>query len=242
MGLRDCVLPSDMAKPFLMAAWRDLLLLNWRVDPSLLQPHVPEGVVLDPWEGEHYVSLVGFRFLNLTVKGVPALGHRDFPEINLRFYVQREKVGEIRRGVVFLRELTPLRLVEWVARAVYSEPYETLPMRRAVTETQTQYELKHAGRWQRMAAKPTDDWRTPNSMEEFFIEHYWGYNRQADGVAMEYQVTHPKWKTRSVELKRFDLDLESLYGAEWAVALAGKPDSVVLADGSEVTVFSGTRI
>ena len=183
-----------------------------------------------------------FRFLDLAVKGVPALGHRDFPEINLRFYVMREVDGEMRRGVVFLREVTPRRIVEWVARSVYNEPYETLPMRSAVSAARTEYELHQSNEWQGIAAEPSSDWQEPEAMEEFFIEHYWGYNTQADGRTMEYEVTHPKWQTRSVDLTRFDLDLKSLYDAEWAEALAGQPDSIVLADGSEVTVFSGARI
>jgi hypothetical protein len=228
--------------PFLTAAWRDLLLLNWRVDSALLAPCVPAGTVLDSWDDAHWVSLVGFRFLDLAVKGVPALGHRDFPEINLRFYVRREVDGEVRRGVVFLRELTPCRMVEWVARAVYNEPYQTLPMRSAVSDTQTQYELQQADEWQGMAARPTGDWRGPNPMETFFIEHYWGYNRQTDGGAMEYEVRHPKWKTRAADLSRFDLDVDVLYGTEWGSVLARKPDAVVLANGSEVAVFSGARI
>jgi len=231
-----------VSTPFLTAAWRDLLLLNWRVDPALLQPRVPAGTELDPWDGAHWVSLVGFRFLGLAVKGVPALGHRDFPEINLRFYVRREVDGEVRRGVVFLRELTPRRMVEWVARAVYNEPYQTLPMRSAVSETQTQYELQQAGEWQGMAARATGGWRGPNPMEEFLIEHYWGYNRQTNGGTMEYEVTHSRWQTRPAGLAQFDLDLESLYGPEWGAALAGNPDAVVLADGSDVAVFSGDLI
>ena len=231
-----------MPSSFLTAAWRDLVLFNWRVDPELLLPRVPVGTDLDPWEGEHWVSLVGFRFLDLAVKGVPALGHRDFPEINLRFYVRREVEGEVRRGVVFLREMTPRRIVEWVARSVYNEPYETLPMRSAVSAARTEYELRQANEWQGMAVEPNGEWREPQAMEEFFIEHYWGYNTQADGRTMEYEVTHPKWQTRSASLMRFDLVFKSLYGAEWAKALAGQPDSIVLADGSEVKVFSGARI
>jgi len=228
--------------PFLTAAWRDLLLLNWRVDPALLQPHVPAGTELDPWDDGHWVSLVGFQFLDLAVKGMPALGHRDFPEINLRFYVRRKVDGEVRRGVVFLCELTPRRMVEWVARAAYNEPYQTLPMRSGVSETQTQYELQQDEEWQGMAARPTADWRAPEPMETFFIEHYWGYNRQTDGGAMEYEVTHPKWETRPVDLTRFDLDVETLYGPEWGRVLLKQPDAVVLANGSEVAVFSGARI
>jgi len=235
---------SPMASPFITAAWRDLLLLNWRVDRSLLQPHVPEGTELDPWEGDCYVSLVGFRFLDLAVKGLPAVGHRDFPEINLRFYVRREVGGEVRRGVVFICELTPRRIVEWVARAVYNEPYKTLPMRGEVSEEKTQYELQQAGQWQGMAARPAGDWREPaeEARETFLIEHYWGYNRQSGGHTMEYEVTHPTWRTRAAQLARFDLDVELLYGAQWAEALADEPDAVVLAEGSEVTVFSGTRM
>ena len=217
-------------------------MLNWRVDSSLLQTHVPAGTVLDTWDGGHWVSLVGFRFLDMAVKGVCALGHRDFPEINLRFYVRREVDGKVRRGVVFLRELTPHRMVEWVARAIYNEPYQTLPMRSTISETQTQYELQQAGQWQGMAAKPTGDWRAPEPMGEFFIEHYWGYNRQPDGDSMEYAVEHPTWSTRSAELARFDLDVESIFGSEWAKVLRAAPDSVVLADGSKVMVFSGRRI
>ena len=231
-----------MPNSFLTAAWRDLVLLNWRVNPALLKAHVPLGTELDPWEGEYWVSLVGFRFLDLAVKGVPALGHRDFPEINLRFYVRREVEGEVRRGVVFLREMTPRRIVEWVARSVYNEPYETLPMRSAVSAARAEYELRQANDWQGMAVEPNGEWCEPEPMEEFFIEHYWGYNTQADGKTMEYEVTHPKWRTRSVDLTRFDLDIKSLYDSEWAEALAGQPDSVVLADGSEVAVFSGARI
>ena len=217
-------------------------MLNWRVDSSLLQTHVPAGTELDTWNGGHWVSLVGFRFLDMAVKGIPALGHRDFPEINLRFYVRREVDGEVRRGVVFLCELTPRRMVEWVARAIYSEPYQTLPMRSAVSETEIRYELQQSGQWQGMTAKPTGDWLEPEPMGKFFIEHYWGYNRQPDGGAMEYEVTHPKWRTRPGELTRFDLDVEALYGQDWTEVLGGVPDSIVLAEGSAVKVFSGARI
>ena len=81
-----------------------------------------------------------------------------------------------------------------------------------------------------------------DSIEAFFIEHYWGYNRQVNGATMEYEVTHPKWRTRPAELTRFDLDVKALYGQDWAEVLGGAPDSIVLAEGSAVKVFSGARI
>ena len=117
-------------------------------------------------------------------------------------------------------------------------------MRGEVNEERTQYELQQADQWQGMAARPAGDWREPaeKSRETFLIEHYWGYNRQSGGHTMEYEVTHPIWRTRPAQLARFDLDVESLYGSQWAEALADEPDAVVLAEGSEVTVFSGIRM
>jgi hypothetical protein len=46
----------------------------------------------------------------------------------------------------------------------------------------------------------------------------------------------------TAQLACFELDIESLYGPQWVEALTDKPDAVVLAEGSEVTVFSGIRI
>ena len=231
-----------MASSFLTATWRHLVLLNWRVDEDLLVPHLPSGVELDRWDGDCWASLVGFQFLHMSVKGVPAFGYRDFPEINLRFYVKRQVNGETRRGVVFIREITPHLMVGWVARALYNEPYITMPMRQSVDESHARYQLQIDGQWQGLGVRTAGAWRDQDEAELFITEHYWGYNTQRNGDAMEYQVEHPTWLARSIELDCLDLDIEKLYGEQWAQALGTKPDSMVFAEGSEVTVRSGVRI
>ena len=231
-----------MASSFLTATWRHLVLLNWRVDEDLLVPHLPSGVELDRWDGDCWASLVGFQFLHMSVKGVPAFGYRDFPEINLRFYVKRQVNGETRRGVVFIREITPHLMVGWVARALYNEPYITMPMRQSVDESHALYQLQIDGQWQGLGVRTAGARRDQDEAELFITEHYWGYNTQRNGDAMEYQVEHPTWLARSIELDCLDLDIEKLYGEQWAQALGTKPDSMVFAEGSEVTVRSGVRI
>src|SRR5687767_11760578 len=74
---------------FLTAEWRWLVMLNYAVNPSVLLPLVPRGTELDAWEGRTYASVVGFMFLDTRVLGVPIPFHRDFEEVNLRFYVRR---------------------------------------------------------------------------------------------------------------------------------------------------------
>src|SRR5438477_5664134 len=122
-------MPPTRRRPLLSADWRYLVMLNYEVDPDLLEPLVPAGTVLDRWRGRTLVSIVGFRFADTRVLGAAVPFHRDFDEVNLRFYVRRHlPSGEGRRGVVFVRELVPRLAVALVARWAYNEPYRAVPM------------------------------------------------------------------------------------------------------------------
>ena len=78
---------------FLKAEWRKLILVNYTIDPNTLNPFIPEGTVLDLYNNNCYVSLVGFMFKNTKILGLKIPGHHTFEEVNLRFYVKR-KVGK----------------------------------------------------------------------------------------------------------------------------------------------------
>lgn len=80
---------ADSRSVFLTAEWRHLAMLNFEIDPAAVRPLVPAGTELDDWRGRTFVSLVGFMFLNTRVLGVGVPRHRDFEEVNLRFYVRR---------------------------------------------------------------------------------------------------------------------------------------------------------
>ena len=79
-----------MAGAFLTAEWRTLAMINYEVAPALLEPLVPRGTELDSWDGRTFLSLVGFMFHDTRVRGFPVPFHREFPEVNLRFYVRRQ--------------------------------------------------------------------------------------------------------------------------------------------------------
>src|SRR5881227_3140759 len=100
---------------FFSAEWRYLAMLNYEIDPAILRPLVPAGTELDGWGGVVYVSMVGFLFLRTRVLGVSIPGHRNFEEVNLRFYVRRKVDGAWRRGVVFVKEIVPRRAIAAVA-------------------------------------------------------------------------------------------------------------------------------
>src|SRR5260370_7713728 len=115
---------------FLRGEWRDLVVLNYVVDSSLLGQYVPSGTLLDSFLGKTYVSLVGFRFCRTKLFGSLAVPfHSDFEEVNLRFYVRRREGNENRRGVGFIPEIVPKRMVPATARLSYGENYISLAMR-----------------------------------------------------------------------------------------------------------------
>ena len=67
-------------------------------------------------EWQNFASMVGFLFLNTRVRGVPIPFHRNFVDVNLRFYVRRKAEDGWRRGVVFIKEIVPRFAIAAVAR------------------------------------------------------------------------------------------------------------------------------
>jgi uncharacterized protein len=234
---------------FLTAEWRNLAMLNYEVDPRVLAEFVPKGTELDRWNGRVFVSLVGFRFLKTKVFGIPIPFHRNFDEINLRFYVRRQEIDEVRRGVAFIKEIVPRWSIATVARALYNENYVALAMSHQIqqqngTDFAVQYGWQHSNGWNRMKLSVTGNPALPEngSEEQFITEHYWGYASQPNGRCTEYRVNHPSWKVWNGLGASFEGDVEKLYGKDLAAALRVPPSSAFLAEGSEVTVFRGREL
>ena len=80
-------------------------MANYIVDPTILLAHLPHQTVLDDFNGNIYLSLVGFMFENTRVLGMRIPFHANFEEVNLRFYVRYHDNGEWKRGTVFIREI-----------------------------------------------------------------------------------------------------------------------------------------
>lgn len=224
-------------------------MLNFAVDPAVLAPLVPRGTELDAWDGTTYASLVAFDFLDTRVKGIPIPFHRDFDEINLRFYVRREAADGPRRGAVFVREVVPRAAIAWVARTLYNENYVALPTRSSFEPGadgggSVSYGWRHRGEWLRLAADYSGSPALPvaGSEEEFITEHYWGYSAQRDGGTVEYRVEHPQWGVWSVDSYEMEGDFAGFYGPRFASALAQPPRSVFVAAGSRVKVRQGERL
>lgn len=237
-----------MSKVFLTAAWNDLIMANYEVDPAILIPYLPKHTELDFFEGKGYVSLIGFMFNNTKVLGFKIPFHVNFEEVNLRFYVKHNVNGESRRGVVFIKEIVSKPAISFFANTIYNENYET--MNTAYYNSTEAENKRHTYLWGKDKSNLnsisflTSGKKFPlqkGSKEEFITEHYWGYSGD-NKKTTEYAVQHPAWNILEYIDHSIDCDFSDVYGPEWSFLQNQKPSSVFMAEGSDIVICKGKKI
>ena len=232
-----------MSATFLTAEWNNLIMANYIIDPAILLPYLPPATELDSYNGNHYVSLIGFMFEKTTIKGIKIPFHVNFEEVNLRFYVRYFDEGIWKRGAVFIKEIVPKPAISFVANTLYNEKYSTMRMKHFYTSSATNiklgYSWKHRGKWNRLEATTnlTSIPMLPGSEEEFIAEHYWGYAKYNSNTTFEYAVAHPRWQVHPVTDYLIDCDFNALYGRQFAMLATTKPQSVFMAAGSPISIL-----
>ncbi|MEW5676405.1 DUF2071 domain-containing protein [Flavobacterium enshiense] len=233
---------------FLTARWQNLIMANYIVDPEHLKKFLPAGTELDLWNGNCYVSLVGFLFKNTKILGFKIPKHTDFEEVNLRFYVKRFENGTYKRGVVFIKEIVPKSAITFVANTFYKENYTTHPMRH---EHELKAEIVKVGyQWtngnqEHSMLVNAYDFSTEieaGSEAEFIMEHYFGYTKYNENTTYEYEVQHPKWKHYFIKNYTIQINFSKVYGRDFTFLNKAQPASVFLAEGSEIVVKNKRKL
>jgi uncharacterized protein YqjF (DUF2071 family) len=227
---------------FLTAEWRKLAIANYAIDKNLLTRFLPVGTELDLWNDTCYVSLIGFLFKNTKLLGFSIPFHANFEEVNLRFYVKYKDGETVKRGVVFIKEIVPKFALSVVANTIYNENYETMPMTHSWSETEedrtVEYRWRCKNAWQSFSVRANKGLSeiSAGTEAEFITEHYWGYARYSATKTNEYEVRHPKWAQYKVKDFKIDVDFALTYGVEFSCLNQQQPVSVMLAEGSDISV------
>ena len=231
---------------YLVADRRHVIVFNFKVPEKLLLPYLPEGTQIDTFKGECYLSLIGYLSLNTKIAGVPIMLKRDFEGLGLRFYVKRRLGRKVRRGVVYIKEVVPKKVVAASKRKLLNSECDVLPMGHKIDFNCGEVAL--GGRveyfWQSGAQKYhvsvlTEG--TPKSPSKTSIEHYindhpYGYATLKDGSSVEYEIKHPNWRVTKVVESSLFCDGANLYSKEIHKILKKEPDAVFLAEGSTLEI------
>ena len=69
--------------------WEHLFFYHWKYDAKEIQQRLPSGLIVDRYEGQAYLSIVGFRMSSIRPFGLPAVPFlSELNELNVRTYVR----------------------------------------------------------------------------------------------------------------------------------------------------------
>jgi uncharacterized protein YqjF (DUF2071 family) len=180
-----------------------------------------------------------FKKTRLFEIPIPFFG--SFEEVNLRFYVRRIECKKVKKGVVFINETVPFKIVALLANKLYKEHYISIPTKNTCIINDNKnivYEWKKNEQWNSLTVKTetTQQKIESNSIEEFIFERYFGFTKLDNDNSQEYRIAHPKWMTNKILNYNIQCDFGAMYGAPFAHLTNKTPDSIIQAEGSAVTI------
>jgi uncharacterized protein YqjF (DUF2071 family) len=182
--------------------WRDLLFLHWPVAAQALRARVPEGLIIDTYEGQAWLGVVPFEMAKVAPRGWPALpGVLRFAELNVRTYV---RIGDT-TGVFFFSLDASSLLAVCVARVRYRLPYFWAGMRVTRTSANTIDYTSHRrgtsdARFE-ATYSPAGRAFTParGSLEHFLTERYCLFTTDRRRRLFRADIHHPPWSLQAAE-------------------------------------------
>jgi uncharacterized protein len=235
----------SIRRPVMLQGWYNLTSVHWRFNPAIVQALLPEGFVVDTFDGSAWVGLIPFEMRRIRLPfgpngglGVGRFG--SFPETNIRTYIVDPKG---RRGVWFfsldINRLAPTL----VARSCYGLPYCTAEMSIEATEDRVRYRSIRS--WPKpkgafcelnvhIGSRVTV---APDSLEAF-LSARWALGSTFAGKLVWAEIEHPEWDLYAASVVQCD---ESLVVAAGLPAPKGEPVAL-WSPGVEVRIGRPTLV
>jgi uncharacterized protein YqjF (DUF2071 family) len=224
-------------KPFLTGAWKNLVILTYSCDPALLTPFLPKTATLDLYEGKALLSWVFFTFSKAKLFGCRIPAHQFFPELNIRTYVKDKNTGA--KGVLFLKEMAPKKMVTWTAKYLYNEPFYYQKLKVDLSPNEITYQFPCYNQAQKLQVQYQTSERLPESkLEKFIIERKLAFVKQKNNHHLVYNIQRKPWNIQELKQIAIPTTLINLFEKQFTPTLSAKPLNISVLDGSEVEVFS----
>lgn len=223
-------------------SWIDLLGAHWPVDPNLLEPTIPDGLTLDTYEGDAWLSLIPFEMDNVHPRGLTwSPLSMKFPEFNVRTYVT---VDGDKPGVWFYSLDATSRLTVTGARTFFHLPYFNADMNIDVDGDTVDYQSRRTHRGEpnaefRVTYRPTGpaEHADEGSLEYWLMERYCLYAEHR-GALFRGDVQHRPWALRPAEA---DIELNTIF--EWLkLDLPDEPALTNYVDGIHTLAWTLDRV
>lgn len=185
--------------------WNRALFFHWKVDAAILQELIPDGLTVDLFNDEAYVSLVAFTMEKIRPRFLPPFAPiSNFDEINLRTYVVKDDIP----GVYFLNIEASKIISVAVSKLLSVLPYEHADMYRnnkdyfqsVFKKKNFSFETKYE-----IGAEITDK----TDLDCFLTERYCLYV-DANENLYRYDIHHIPWPLYQLTL--YELQTDYVFG------------------------------
>lgn len=191
-------------RPWIMyQRWEHLLFAHWPLPPDAIRPFVPDGLTIDTYDGQAWVSVVPFSMHAIHPRYLPPVPWLStFLELNVRTYVTRDG----KPGVWFtsLDAANPLGV--WLGRNVYNLPYFNATMQLNQDGDITHYTSKRThrgvtpgefvGRYRPISEALRAERGT---LDHFLVERYCLYAQDNQGNFYRGEIHHAPWSVQQAE-------------------------------------------
>jgi len=188
--------------------WNDLLFAHWRVPAASIEPLVPEGLLVDTFQGSAWVGAMPFWMDRIKVRGVPPIpGARSFPDLIFRTYVREERTET--PGFLCLSVDSSNLLAVMAGKAFFHLPYHSAEMhieqrterefdfysRRRFTGQPVLFKARYRGLGpsQRLAEL------RPGTLEYFLMERSCLFSRDRAGDPVRANLHQASWSLEEAE-------------------------------------------
>jgi uncharacterized protein YqjF (DUF2071 family) len=187
----------------LFQRWEHLLFAHWPMPPATIRRLVPDGLTIDTFDGQAWVSVVPFSMHAIHPRYVPPVPWlSSFLELNVRTYVTHDG----KPGVWFtsLDAANPLGV--WLGRNVYHLPYFNATMRLRDDGNTIQYTSRRTHRGATPGDfvgryHPTSDpfQAEPGSLDHFLVERYCLYAQDKQDGLYRGDIHHTPWSLQQAK-------------------------------------------
>jgi uncharacterized protein YqjF (DUF2071 family) len=221
--------------PVMFQRWMHLLFLHWPTPPDLVQMTLPEGLLVDTFDGHAWLGIVPFFMRGVRPAGfISVPGISNFLELNLRTYV-RDVLG--RPGIWFYSLDANQMLAVCLARAAFALPYEFADMRATVSEGEIDYRSHRLGSGSSLhyRYRPTEKLGEARlgSLGFFLVERYRLFARRGNKL-FTGQVHHSPYQLHKVAVAQADPGLFAMNGFETP---AERPVHMVYSERVDVSIY-----
>lgn len=163
----------------------------------MLEPHVPEALALDEYDGQAWLGISPFVVSGLRFAATPPLPVvSTFPELNVRTYVTHGG----KSGIWFFSLDAASRLAVAGARRFFKLPYFQARMAAKREDGSIDYRSErhdrrgHDARFRALYHPVSEPFlAAPGSLEHFLTERYCLYSRTPEGQLLRAEIHHRPW-------------------------------------------------